>query len=93
LSLGPAPTHLGPFAAALSHASIGAMVAYGVWYIALLLAFSVLLRIYTLQRVWRRVIAACTVLHPEAAANVASAGEAASALGEGLVDGLDFAGF
>jgi len=93
LSAAAAPSHMGAFATVLARTPIWAMVAYGVWYLAMVLAFGVVARIYTLQRVWRRVIDNCTLLHPEAAANVTGAGEAASALGEGLADGLDFAGF
>lgn len=93
LSSAPAANHAGAFAATLARTPVWGLVAYGVWYLAMVLAFGVVARIYTLQRVWRRVIDNCTLLHPEAAANVAGAGEAASALGEGLVDGLDFAGF
>jgi hypothetical protein len=39
------------------------------------------------------VIGSTTVHHIEAAANVAARGDLASALGEGLADGLDVAGF
>ena len=73
--------------------SVLGLVAYGIWYIALLLTFGVLARIYLLQRIWKRVCNACTLQNAGAVANVASAGEAVSALGEGLADGLDFAGF
>jgi uncharacterized membrane protein YjgN (DUF898 family) len=72
---------------------IAGVIAYVVWYLALILSFSVLARIYTLHHVWRHVADACRLRNPEAAANVGSAGEAASAIGEGLADGLDFAGF
>jgi len=58
-----------------------------------ILSFTVLARIFTLHHVWRHVASACRLLNPEAAADVGSAGEAASAIGEGLADGLDFAGF
>jgi uncharacterized membrane protein YjgN (DUF898 family) len=93
LAAGSAHGPAGAFATALARMPIWGMVAYGVWYLAMLLAFGVLARIYTLQRVWRRVIDSSTLLHPEAVTDVAAAGEAASALGEGLADGLDFAGF
>jgi len=43
-----------------------------------------------LQRVWRRVVAACAVVDVAGAADVSAAGEIVSALGEGLADGLDF---
>ena len=56
----------------------------------LIIAIGVLLRIYTLQRVWRRVVAACAVIDIEAASNVGAAGDVVSAFGEGLADGLDF---
>ena len=80
-------------AALASHPPIWIFAAYGVWYLGLLLTLGVVGRIYTLQRVWRRVAGACVLLNPVATANVMAAGEAASALGEGLADGLDFAGF
>jgi uncharacterized membrane protein YjgN (DUF898 family) len=83
----------GSFAATMAHSPISTFVAYGVWYISLMLTFTVLARIYLLQRVWQRVVNACLLINPVAAANVTAAGEAASAIGEGLADGLDFAGF
>jgi uncharacterized membrane protein YjgN (DUF898 family) len=91
--LSPSPGHTTSLAAKLAGISVWGIVAYGVWYLALVLALGVLARIYTLQRVWRRVTGSCRLLHPEAVADVAGAGEAASAIGEGLADGLDFAGF
>jgi uncharacterized membrane protein YjgN (DUF898 family) len=81
------------FAAILANAPIWAFVAYIVWYLAMALTLGVVARIYTLQRVWHRVTNACMLLNPTAATHVMAAGEAASALGEGLADGLDFAGF
>jgi uncharacterized membrane protein YjgN (DUF898 family) len=78
---------------ALLGKSVLGITAYGIWYMALLLALGVLARIYLLQRVWKRVSEACTLHNADAVAEVASAGEAVSALGEGLADGLDFAGF
>jgi len=50
----------------------------------------VLARICTLQRVWRRVVAACAVINIGAATNVGAAGDVIGAVGEGLADGLDF---
>ena len=52
--------------------------------------FWVLMRIYTLQRVWRRVVAACAVIDIAGASDVAATGDTVSAFGEGLADGLDF---
>ena len=48
------------------------------------------MRIYTLQRVWRRVLAACAVIDVADASDVAATGDIVSAFGEGLADGLDF---
>jgi hypothetical protein len=83
----------GSIATTAAHLPVAAIVAYGVWYLAMALTFTVLTRIYLVQRVWQRVVNACLLLNPVAAANVTAAGEAASAIGEGLADGLDFAGF
>ena len=69
---------------------IWVMAAYAVSYLALGVALGVLARIYTLQRVWQRVVRACSVINIEGAADVAAAGELVSGLGEGLADGLDF---
>jgi uncharacterized membrane protein YjgN (DUF898 family) len=85
--------HAEPLAGSLAGMPVWTIVAYAIWYLVMVLAFGVLARIFTLHHVWRRVIDACSLLNPEAAADVASAGEAAGALGEGLADGLDFAGF
>jgi uncharacterized membrane protein YjgN (DUF898 family) len=64
--------------------------AYAVIYLLLILTMWALMRIYTLQRVWRRVVDACTVINIAAAADVAAAGDVVSGFGEGLADGLDF---
>jgi uncharacterized membrane protein YjgN (DUF898 family) len=64
--------------------------AFAATYLMLIIAIGVLLRIYTLQRVWRRVAAACAVINIDAASNVGAAGDVVSAFGEGLADGLDF---
>ena len=69
---------------------IWAVAVYAVAYLLLIITFWVLMRIYTLQRVWRRVVAACAVVDVAGAADVSAAGEIVSALGEGLADGLDF---
>jgi uncharacterized membrane protein YjgN (DUF898 family) len=83
----------GSFAATAAHLPVAAIVAYVICYVAMLLAFSVIARIYLLQRVWQRVANACRLVNPQAATHVMAAGEPASAFGEGLADGLDFAGF
>ncbi len=73
-------------------AVLGQIVGVG-WYVAIILTTGVIARIYLMQRVWRTVVQSCTVHDIGALASVAAAGEAASALGEGLADGLDLAGF
>jgi uncharacterized membrane protein YjgN (DUF898 family) len=64
--------------------------AYAVAYLLQIVTMWALIRIYTLQRVWRRVVDACAVINVAAAADVAAAGDIVSAFGEGLADGLDF---
>jgi hypothetical protein len=54
---------------------------------------NVVLRVYLLRDVWARVLASTNLHGIEAAANVAAKGDLASALGEGLADGLDVVGF
>ncbi len=76
-------------------AIIGELAAWGfgahaVMYLLLLVTFGVLARIYTLQRIWRRVIEACAVINIGDAADIAAAGYVVNAFGEGLADGLDF---
>lgn len=65
-------------------------VLFAVLYLLLIIAMWVVMRIYTLQRVWRRVVDSCTVVNIAGAANVGAAGVPVSAFGEGLLDGLDF---
>lgn len=79
------PTH--------GHPPIGGLIAYGLTYLGLIVAMGVLFRLYTVQAVWAKVAGTCRISNPLAAGNVTAAGEAASAIGEGLADGLDFAGF
>ena len=84
--------HVGA-AASMAGMPTWTIILYAICYLAMILAFGVIARIFVLHHVWRRVINACALRNSDAAADVASAGEAADALGEGLVDGLDFAGF
>jgi uncharacterized membrane protein YjgN (DUF898 family) len=88
VSLGPTAS-----AALTSHPPAWAFAAIGAFYLATALAFGVVFRIYTVQRIWQRVVNRCALQNAEAAIGVAGAGAAASAIGEGLADGLDFAGF
>ena len=66
------------------------LAGYAVTYLLLIVTIWALMRIYTLQRVWRRVVDACAVINIAAAADVAAAGDMVSGFGEGLADGLDF---
>jgi uncharacterized membrane protein YjgN (DUF898 family) len=74
-------------------ASIPLFAVYIVGYLALALAFNVVMRIYLSRDLWARVIASTVIHGIEAAADVAAKGELANALGEGFADGLDVAGF
>jgi uncharacterized membrane protein YjgN (DUF898 family) len=73
--------------------SIPLMVVTVVGYLALALGFSVVSRLYLSRDLWVRVLASLHVSGLEAAANVSAKGDLASALGEGIADGLDVAGF
>jgi uncharacterized membrane protein YjgN (DUF898 family) len=65
-------------------------VLYAILYLLMIITMWVVIRIYTVQRVWHRVVDGCTVINIAGAANVGAAGELVSAFGEGLADGLDF---
>jgi len=73
--------------------SIPVLVAMGIGYLGFILAVNVVMRVYLLRDLWAKLIDSTTVHGLEAAANVAASGDLASALGEGLADGLDVAGF
>jgi uncharacterized membrane protein YjgN (DUF898 family) len=73
--------------------SVPMIVAATVGYLTFILALNVVLRVYLQRDLWVRLIESTTVHHIEAAANVAVSGDLASALGEGLADGLDVVGF
>jgi uncharacterized membrane protein YjgN (DUF898 family) len=81
------------FAAGHLQDSIPMLVLGAIGYLTLILILNVVLRIYLLRDVWARLVASTTVHHIEAVANVSARGDLASALGEGLADGLDIAGF
>lgn len=74
-------------------AGLGVGIGIGVNYLVLLLSYGVVVHIYTQQRVWKIVANACRMHNPIAVANVHAAGEPVNALGEGLIDGMDLAGF
>ncbi len=62
-------------------------------YLVLALCAGVAVRFYLTHGVWERVVSSATVHNLDAADDVRASGMAASALGEGLADGLDVAGF
>lgn len=62
-------------------------------YMVLALALSVVTRLYLTRDVWAKVLETTVVLNIAAAANVSARGDLASAVGEGIADGLDVGGF
>lgn len=86
---------IGAWALELKHGHFPPLlVAYYIFsYFSLFLALGVVQRIYLIQRVWMLVVSATRIKHLEAVDHVAAKGELVSALGEGLADGLDVAGF
>jgi hypothetical protein len=74
-------------------ASIPFLVATAVGYLLLILSVNVVMRVYLLRDLWERVANSISVHNIGAASNVTVKGDLANALGEGLADGLDIAGF
>jgi uncharacterized membrane protein YjgN (DUF898 family) len=70
----------------------GLLVAGGLGYVAGVLAFWAVMRIYLIHDIWQRVAGSSTVRNLEAAADVTTQGQAAGALGEGLASSLDVVG-
>ena len=83
----------GPAAPGALATSIPLAIVMVVGYLALALGLSVVSRLYLSRDLWGRVLASLHVSGLEAAANVSAKGDLASALGEGIADGLDVAGF
>ena len=69
------------------------LVLAGIGYLGFILTLNVVLRVYLLRDLWAKLIGSTTVYGMDAAANVAVTGDLASAVGEGLADGLDVVGF
>jgi hypothetical protein len=86
----PANQFFGPH---MSARNIPFLVLVGIGYLGFALAINVVMRVYLLRDMWVRVLASTHVHGIEAAANVSAKGDLASALGEGIADGLDVAGF
>jgi len=74
-------------------AKIAGVVAIMFAYLSLGLSMGVVQRFYTQHEVWRAVVSSLTIQGVASLDGVAARGEAANALGEGLADGLDVAGF
>lgn len=73
--------------------SIPLLLLMAIGYLATALAFNIVMRVYLQRDLWVKVLETTHVHGIEAAANAKAGGELASALGEGLADGLDVAGF
>jgi uncharacterized membrane protein YjgN (DUF898 family) len=69
------------------------LVALALGYVAVALAFGVVVRLYLRRDIWVRVALSTTVYNLTAAHNVVARGEASGPLGEGLADSLDVGGF
>jgi uncharacterized membrane protein YjgN (DUF898 family) len=73
--------------------SIPLLVVTVIGYLAFALALSVVTRLYLTRDMWARVLETTAIINLAAAANVTARGDLASALGEGIADGLDVGGF
>ena len=62
-------------------------------YLAFALSLSVVSRLYLSRDLWAKVLSTTIVTDLAAAANVTAKGDLATAVGEGIADGLDVAGF
>lgn len=83
----------GTFDAESFATSIPVMVVTVIGYLGLALSFSVVTRLYLSRDLWARVLSTTVVTDLAAAANVKAKGDLATAVGEGIADGLDVAGF
>lgn len=79
--------------AAAASSSIPLLVVPVIGYLAFALALSVVTRLYLSRDLWVKVLASIQLTGLESAANVTARGDLASAIGEGIADGLDVAGF
>ena len=81
------------FASANLMQAIPMLILFVLGYLGFILAVGVVVRVYLMHDFWA-VVASSIVMHNiDAAANVTAEGQLASALGEGLADGLDVGGF
>jgi hypothetical protein len=68
---------------------LSVLIGYGVGYLAGVLVTWMLMRIYLVQDVWKRVAESVTVHNVAAAYNVTTQGGPVGAIGEGLAGSLD----
>jgi uncharacterized membrane protein YjgN (DUF898 family) len=73
--------------------NLPAIIIMTIAYLIVLLSIGVVQKFYLTRDMWRIIATSISVSHLEATIGVAARGEAANALGEGLADGLDVAGF
>jgi uncharacterized membrane protein YjgN (DUF898 family) len=73
--------------------TVAAMAALGVIYLAFLLCCTAIIRIYTIQRVWKSVVGSTLLTGLDKAGDVAARDDNVTAVGEGIADGLDVLGF
>jgi uncharacterized membrane protein YjgN (DUF898 family) len=73
--------------------NIPLLVVTVVGYMAMALALSVVTRLYLTRDLWAKMLATTVLTNISAAANVTARGDLATAVGEGIADGLDVAGF
>lgn len=83
----------GPAESSALVTSIPLAIVTVIGYLALALGFSVVSRLYLSRDLWVRALSSVDVHGIQAAADVSARGDLASALGEGIADGLDVAGF
>lgn len=81
-------TDADPLVTAIPVAAITVIV-----YLGFALSLSVVTRLYLSRDLWAKVLSTTVVTDLAAAANVAAKGDLATAVGEGIADGLDVAGF
>jgi len=69
------------------------MVLVGIGYLAFILLFNIVMRVYLMRDVWVKLVGSTQIHGLATLADVSVRGELASAVGEGLADGLDVVGF
>ena len=69
------------------------LVLAGIGYLIFILLFNIVMRVYLMRDVWARLVGSTVVHGLGTLATVSVRGELASAVGEGLADGLDVVGF